>query len=63
MKKAYIIRLTIVGIIGILSLLGLIGLMYPVKIMNIQFVALLTKLFFDFSVSALFLFLFLIAFF
>ncbi len=45
----YKIRLTIAGIVGTLSILAVFGLFYPVKIMNIQFVALLQKTVFDFS--------------
>jgi len=60
MKKAYLIRLTLAAIIGILSLLAVLGLMYPIKIMNIQFSSLVQKIFFNFSFSALFLFICLI---
>lgn len=53
MKKAYIIRLTIVAIVGLLSVLGVFGL-YPVKIMDLQFIPLIERLFNDFAFVVLF---------
>lgn len=48
MKKSYLIRLTIAGIVGILAILAIFGI-YPVKIMDIQFTAILQRVIFDFS--------------
>ena len=52
----YKIRLAIAGIVGVLSILAVCGLFYPVKFMDIQFVPLLQRLFFDFSVITAVLF-------
>ena len=52
----YKIRLVIAGIVGVLSILAVCGLFYPVKFMDIQFVPLLQRLFFDFSVITAVLF-------
>ena len=57
MKKLYKIRLIIAGIIGILSILAFCGVIYPVKILDIQFVALLQRSIIDFSWIALGLFI------
>ena len=57
MKKLYKIRLIIAGIIGILSILAFCGVIYPVKILDIQFAALLQRSIIDFSWIALGLFI------
>lgn len=46
--KAYFIRLTIAGIVGITAILALCGI-YPVKLMDIQFTAVLQRAIFDFT--------------
>ena len=48
MKKAYFIRLTIAGIVGILAILAIYGI-YPVKIMDLQFSAILQRTIVNFS--------------
>lgn len=61
MKKAYLIRLLISGIIGIFAILAVCGVLYPFKIMDLQFTALLQRLIVDFSLAALLLFIVVIA--
>lgn len=53
MKKLYKIRLIIAGIIGILSILAFCKVIYPVKILDMQFAALLQRTIIDFSWIAL----------
>ena len=48
MNKAYLIRLTIAGIVGITAVLAVCGI-YPVKIMDLQFTAVLQRAIIDFS--------------
>ncbi|MCD7739957.1 MAG: 4Fe-4S binding protein [Candidatus Gastranaerophilales bacterium] len=55
MKYIYKIRLSIAVIIFILAILGITGLFYPVKIFDIQFGALLQRVFVDFSIIAVIL--------
>lgn len=55
MKKPYYIRLTVAGILGILAILAVAGICYPVKFLDLQFPALLQRVIFDFSWTALIL--------
>lgn len=48
MKKGYLIRLTIAGIVGVTAILAILGI-YPAKIMDLQFTAVLQRAIFDFS--------------
>lgn len=57
MKNAYKIRLSIAVTVFVLAVLGLWGIFYPVKVLDLQFAPLLQRVFVDFSVIALVLFL------
>jgi polyferredoxin len=52
-NKFYRIRVVVAVIIGVLSVLALVGVCYPVKIFDVQFGALIAKLFAGFSPAAL----------
>ncbi len=54
--KPYNIRLIIAGIVGILSILAVCGLFYPIRFMDIQFIPILQRLIFDFSILTAVLF-------
>lgn len=59
-KIFYVIRISVAGIILLLSILAISGLLYPIKIFNIEFSALLQRVLFNFSISSLILFCILI---
>lgn len=56
MNKIYYTRVTIATVVGILSVLAFTGLYYPIKIFDIQLIALLQRIWVHFSWGALILF-------
>lgn len=52
MQKHYLIRLAIAGIIGIAAICAVLGF-YPVKIMDVQFTAVLQRVIIDYSLPAI----------
>lgn len=55
MKNFYLIRLIISWIVFILAILAIYGVAYPVKILDLQFAAILQRVVFDFSYIAIIL--------
>lgn len=55
MKNAYKIRLSIAILVLILAISGICGLFYPVKVLDVQFLPVLQRVFIDFSIAALIL--------
>ncbi len=52
MKNAYKIRLSIAILVLILAISGICGLFYPVKVLDVQFLPVLQRVFIDFSITA-----------
>lgn len=52
MNKSYVLRIGIASIVAVLSILAFLGIFYPIKIFDIQLIALLQRVLIDFSLFA-----------